>query len=31
MTQLQDDSLIELSSCRTIVLRDREALIDLAA
>ncbi len=31
MTQLQDESLIELASCRTVVLRDREALADLAA
>ncbi len=31
MTQLQDDGLIELASCRSVVLRDRQALLDLAA
>jgi CRP/FNR family nitrogen fixation transcriptional regulator len=31
MTQLQDDNVIELPSCRNVVLRDRHALTDMAA
>jgi CRP/FNR family nitrogen fixation transcriptional regulator len=31
MTQLQDDSMIALPSCRHVVLRDRQGLVDLAA
>ena len=31
MTQLQDDQVIALPSCRQVVLRDRAALQDLAA
>ena len=31
MTQLQDDGLITLPSCRQVVLRDRRGLVDLAA
>jgi CRP/FNR family nitrogen fixation transcriptional regulator len=31
MTQLQDDDVIELPSCRNVILKDRNALIDMAA
>ncbi len=31
MTQLQDDKIIALPSCRQVLLRDRTALFDLAA
>ena len=31
MSQLQDDRVIALPSCRQVVLRDRETLMDLAA
>lgn len=31
MTQLQDDGVIELPTCRQVVLRDRQTLMDLAA
>jgi CRP/FNR family nitrogen fixation transcriptional regulator len=31
MTQLQDDDLIALPSCRQVLLKDRQALLDLAA
>ncbi len=31
MTQLQDEQVIELPSCRVVMLRDRQALLDLIA
>ena len=31
MTQLQDDDVIELPTCRNVVLKDRDGLIDMAA
>jgi len=31
MTQLQDQAVIELATCRQVVLRDRQTLMDLAA
>jgi CRP/FNR family transcriptional regulator, nitrogen fixation regulation protein len=31
MTQLQDDGVIALPSCRQVVMQDRDALVDLAA
>lgn len=31
MTQLQDEGLIELPTCRQVMLKDREALLDLAS
>lgn len=31
MTQLQDDGVIDLPSCRQVVLTDRQALVDLAS
>jgi hypothetical protein len=31
MTQLQDEAVIALPSCRQVLLRDRQGLADLAA
>jgi hypothetical protein len=31
MTQLQDDEIIALPSCRQVVLRDKTTLMDMAA
>ena len=31
MTQLQDEGVIALPSCRQVVMRDKDALFDLAA